>query len=151
MLVSDYRRYSDREVALSEVDADTIETFQRIYSALQRGDWEELRISLAHDIEWSSPDTLPWGGTRHGHDGVETFAQLFADHVDGFWADPDDYFVADNCVIVLGRISGTAHESGRTFEVPFAHVWTLDDGVPRRFRAFFDTAPIQAALAGTGE
>jgi uncharacterized protein len=132
---------------VSEVDEDTIEMFQRIYSALQRNDWEELRLNLAHDIEWTSPDTLPWGGTRHGHDGVEAFAHLFAEHVDGFWADPDDYYVADNAVIVLGRISGRGRESGRAFEVPFAHFWTLDDGVPRRFRAFFDAVPVQAALA----
>lgn len=134
---------------MSEVDQDTAETFQRIYSALQRHDWDELSRNLAHDIEWTTPDSLPWGGTRHGHIGVIAFAELFADHVDGYWADPDDFFVADHTVFVLGRMSGRGREGGRAFEVPFAHVWTLADGVPRRFRAYFDATPIQAALAGT--
>ena len=136
---------------MAEVDDDTVETFQRIYSAFQRNDWDDLNHNLAHDIEWTSPDTLPWGGTRHGHGGVDAFAQLFADHVDGFWADPDDFYYADNVVFVLGRLSGTGHESGRRFEVPFVHVWTLDDGVPRRFRAYFDAAPVQDAITAAAD
>ena len=67
---------------MAEVDDDTVETFQRIYSALQRNDWEELAHNLAHDIEWTSPETLPWGGTRHGPGGIESFAELFAEHID---------------------------------------------------------------------
>lgn len=131
---------------MTEVDEDTVETLQQIYSALQRGDWEDLRQNLAHDIEWTSPETLPWGGTRHGHGGVEAFAQLFKDHVEGFWADPDDFFADGNVVVVLGRLSGRCRQTHGAFEVPFAHVWELVDGVPHRFRAYFDAAPIDAVL-----
>ena len=51
-----------------------VESLRRIYNAFSRWDVDELVGDVAHDIEWSLPDTLPWGGTRHGHDGVRAFA-----------------------------------------------------------------------------
>ena len=66
-----------------------VESLRRIYDAFSRWDVEELVADLAHDIEWSLPDALPWGGTRHGHDGVLSFASVSQDHVEGRWADPD--------------------------------------------------------------
>jgi ketosteroid isomerase-like protein len=131
---------------VTEVDEETVEKLQGIYSAIQRNDWDELRLNLAHDIEWTSPETLPWGGTRHGHSGVAAFAELFAEEVDGPWSEPDDFYASDNAVIVLGRLRGKGHATGQEFEVPFAHVWDFDDGMPHRFRAYFDAAPIKAAL-----
>jgi uncharacterized protein len=128
------------------VDEQVEITFRRIYAAIQRHDWEDLSRSLTHDVEFVTPESLPWGGTHHGPFGVETFAQAFADHVDGIWADPDEMICEDDRVVVLGRISGEVRATGRGFEVPFAHVWGLSDGVPSRFRAYLDTAPIHEAL-----
>lgn len=123
-----------------------LDALRRIYTAIQRGDTEELSRSVAHDVEWILPETVPWGGTRHGHLGVETVGEIFQEHVDGLWADPDDFLEAGDRIVVLGRISGRGRESGRDFEVRFAHVWAFDDGAPVRFRGYFDTAPIMAAL-----
>jgi hypothetical protein len=36
-------------------------------------------------------------------------------------------------------------------EVEFVHVWTMTDGVASRLRAYFDTAPIMAALGEGGD
>lgn len=121
-----------------------------IYSAMQPFDAEEISGALAHDIEWNLPDALPWGGTHHGHEGIAAISEIFNDHVEGTWADPDEFFDAGDCVIVLGRIRGRARGSGAEFEVSFAHVWVMTDGVPSWFRAYFDTAPITSALQGGG-
>lgn len=120
----------------------------RIYSAINRGDIDELAADVAHDIEWNLPEPVPWGGTRHGPDGIRAFADSFRDHIDGNWADPDDFLLAEDRIVVLGRLRGLARESGQAFEVEFAHVWTLTDGVASRLRAFYDTAPVIAALQG---
>ena len=129
-----------------------VESLQRIYRALSLWDVEELVSDLAHDIELSQPDTLPWGGTRHGHEGVRAFASISQDHVDGRWADPDDFLDAGDRMVVLGRMRGRAKASGREYEVGFVHVWTMTDGVASRLRSYHDTAPIMAALGegGTG-
>jgi len=128
---------------------DDVQAVKRIYSALNRGDVDELAADVAHDIEWSLPERVPWGGTHHGPDGIRAFADLFSEHVDGNWADPDDYLLAEDRVVVLGRLRGQARVSGREFEVEFAHVWTLTDGVASRLRGFYDTAPVIAALEGS--
>lgn len=127
-----------------------IESLRRIYDALSRWDVDELVGDVTHDIEWSLPDTLPWGGTRHGHDGVQAFAAVSQDQVEGRWADPDDFLDAGDRIVVLGRLSGRARASGQEFEVGFAHVWTMTDGMASRLRAYYDTAPIMATL-GPGE
>ena len=132
---------------MSEQD---VESLQRIYYAFSRWDVEEFVGDLAHDIEWRLPDTLPWGGTRHGHDGVQAFAAIFQDHVEGRWADPDDFLDAGDRMVVLGRMRGPARASGAGFEVEFAHVWTMTDGVASRLRAYLDTAPIMDALGQAG-
>jgi ketosteroid isomerase-like protein len=127
--------------------SETTESLRELYAAIQRHDAERLAEGLAHDIEWTLPETVPWGGTRHGHLGVISMVEAFDEHVDGFWAEPDEVIDdGDDRVVVLGRISGAARASGEEFEVPFAHVWTLSDGVPSRFRAYYDTTPIIDAL-----
>lgn len=133
---------------MSDADDALLEILRRIYTAVQRGDTDELKRSVAHDIEWVLPETVPWGGTHHGPEGVEAVYEIYREHADGIWPDPDDLLVADDRAVVLGRLSARARATGRRFEVPFVHVWTLSDGVPARFRAYFDSAPITAALEG---
>jgi uncharacterized protein len=128
------------------VSEHDVESLRRIYNAFSRWDLEELVSDLAHDVEWSLPDTLPWGGTRHGHDGVLAFVSVSNDHVEGRWADPDDFLDAGDRLIVQGRMRGRAKATGRGYEVDFVHIWTMTDGVASRMRAYFDTAPIMAAL-----
>jgi len=125
-----------------------LKAVRRIYTAINRGDIDELAADVAHDIEWSVPDFVPWGGTRHGPDGIRAFADLFQDHVEGNWADPDDFLEAEDRVVVLGRLRGRARATGQAFEVGFVHVWTLSDGAVSHLRAFYDTAPVLAALEG---
>jgi ketosteroid isomerase-like protein len=133
---------------LASMGEEDIRAVQRIYTALTRWDVDDLVADLTHDIEWALPDALPWGGTHHGPDGVRTFAGIFRDHVDGPWADPDDILDAGDRIVVIGRLRGRAKASGQEFEVGFAHVWTLTDGVASRAQIFYDSAPILAALEG---
>jgi ketosteroid isomerase-like protein len=123
-----------------------IQALRRIYDALSRWDVDEFAGDVTHDFELILPDTLPWGGTRHGRDGVEAFATIFRDHVEGQWADADDFIEAGDLIVVLGRLRGHAIATGEEFEVHFAHVWTLSDGMPSRCRSYHDTAPIMTAL-----
>jgi ketosteroid isomerase-like protein len=131
------------------VSEDDVSSVQRLYGLMESRDPAELRSSLTHDIELSLPEAVPWGGMYHGPDGVDTFVGILQDHVEGPWADPDDFLDAGDRIVVLGRSCGRARSSGQRFEVPFAHVWGLTDGMPSWFRAYFDTSPILAALHGS--
>ena len=119
---------------------------RRLYDAFSRWDVEELAAGMTHDFEMVQPETLPWGGAFHGHDGVQAFADNFREHVDGQWADPDDFLDAGDAIVVCGRMRGRATATGRDFEVPFVHVWGLSTGMPARVRVHLDTALLLDAL-----
>jgi uncharacterized protein len=126
-----------------------IHALRRIYDAFSRWDIDEFARDVTHDFELVLPETLPWGGTFHGAEGVRAFADVFREHVDGQWADPDEYIDAGDSIVVLGRSRGRGIASGLEYEVNFAHAWRLSDGMPARCRGYFDTAPIMAALGPT--
>jgi hypothetical protein len=128
---------------------ETMSSMRQIYRAMQRGDADQLSDAVAHDIECTLPESVPWGGTHHGHLGLISVVEVFEQRVDGMWADPDEFIDAGDRVVVLGRLSGRARSTGEEFEVPFAHVWALSDGVPSRLRGYYDTASIVAALGET--
>lgn len=125
---------------------EDVKTLRATYSAVQRSDGEELPEHVAHDIEWSLPEAVPWCGTRHGPAGIQAFLEIFHDHVEGSWADPDEFLDAGDRVVVLGRMRGRSRSHGTEFEVAFAHVWGMTDGVPSSLHSYFDTAPILTAL-----
>lgn len=130
---------------------ELISTVRRFYEAMSRWDVESLSHSVAHDFQLDLPDSVPFGGTHHGYDGVEASATLFRDYIDGPWAEPDDFLDAGDALIVLGRLRGSGKQTGQEFEVPFAHVWTFADGAPSRCRVYYDTAAVSAAIgAGSG-
>ena len=123
-----------------------IQALRRIYDAFSRWDIDELASDVTHDFELIIPQTVPFGGTFHGLDGVKAFANVFRDHVEGQWADPDEYIDAGDAIVVLGRLRGRGIDTGLEYEVHFAHAWSLSHGVPSRCRSYFDSAPITAAL-----
>jgi uncharacterized protein len=132
----------DRAMAEEDVQA-----LRRIYAAFSRWDIDELSHDVTHDFELNLPESLPYGGTRHGYDGVQAFASVHQDHVEGQWADPDEFLDAGDRIVVLGRNRGRATRTGRAFEMPFAHVWTLTDGVASPCQVYTDSAPLVAALS----
>jgi uncharacterized protein len=120
------------------------------YDAFDRRDLDALLERLAHNVAWHSPETLPWGGTRHGHDGVATYFELLDEHVEDGWGEPDEYLDAGERLVVLGRMRGRARASGAEFEARFVHVWDFQDGVAVTFDSLVDSAVVLAALAGGG-
>ena len=126
-----------------------IQAIRRIYDALSEWNVDELVKDVTHDFELILPETVPWGGTRHGQDGVEAFATIFRDYVEGQWADPDDFIDGHDLIVVMGRLRGRARATGKEFEEHFAHVWTITEGIPSRCRSYFDTAPIMEALGSS--
>ena len=130
-----------------------IERLKELYTVFQRREPEQLARLVAHDMEFEMPEGIPWGGVHHGQDGMAAVAGILTEHIEGEWADPEEFIEADGRIVVLGRELGTVKATGVSFEVEFAHVWGMAEGVPNRFRGYFDTAPITAALnapAGDG-
>lgn len=112
------------------------------YEAFERGDREGALAAFAEDVVWEQAQGLPHGGVYHGLDAVRrnVFDPLDRDWWSVFDAVPSEFLDAGDDIIVLGRYTGTARETGRVLDVPFVHVWTFADGKAVRFRQFLDTA-----------
>jgi len=128
------------------VAEDELSTVRDVYDAFDRRDIPALLGLLSHNVAWHAPETLPWGGTRHGPDGVTTDDELLDEHVEDGWGDADDYLDAGERVVALGRLLGRARATGIDFEARFAHIWDFQDGVIVTFDSILDSATVLAAL-----
>ena len=122
---------------------------RRSYDAFARDDMDGVVGDMHPDIVWHQAQGLPHGGVYHGLAEVRrnVFDPLDRDWWSEFTAEPDEFLDADGEVVVLGRYRGVAKETGKKLDVPFVHVWTLEDGKAVRFRQFLDTAGWVEALS----
>jgi ketosteroid isomerase-like protein len=64
-------------------------------------------------------------------------------HPDIEWVEPAG---AGPEIVGLGHHRGVKTSCGGPFEVPFAHVWTMRDGLAVRFRSYVDTALLRTVF-----
>ena len=121
---------------------------RRSYAAFARDDMDGVVGDMHPDIVWHQAQGLPHGGVYHGLAEVRrnVFDPLDRDWWSEFTAEPEDFLDAGDEVVVLGRYRGVAKGTGKKLDVPFVHVWTLEDGRAVRFRQFLDTAGWVEAL-----
>jgi uncharacterized protein len=119
-----------------------------LYSAFASGSVPAVLAAMAADIAWTEAAGFPYGGTYHGPravlDGV--FMRLGTEW-EGFSAVPAQLVAEGDTVVAIGTYAGRYRATGKSFEAPFVHVWTLVDGRIVRFHQHTDTVLVQAALA----
>ena len=122
---------------------------RRSYASFARGDLDGVLADMHEDIVWEQAQGLPHGGMYHGLEAVRAavFDPLDRDWWVEFSAVPAEILESGDQVVVLGRYSGIAKETGKPLDVPFVHVWTLAEGRAVRFRQFLDTAGWVEALS----
>ena len=123
---------------------------RKAYDDFNSGNVDAVLESWADDIHWegSSSEEVPGGGTYHGkQDAAQTLARI-PENFESFQSPGDEFIESGDTVVVLGHAEGRAKSSGTEFEVPFVHVWRLEDGKIKRAQLFFDTAVIVDAVHG---
>jgi ketosteroid isomerase-like protein len=121
-------------------------TIQRIYEALETRDHPTLLSDLSQKIQVTHSPGLPWGGTFRGHDGAKVFLERMASYVTSYVA-IERILDAGDHLAVTGRTYGATRRSGRRFDVPFVHLWHLEEGVVVRLQVVLDLPAFQVALA----
>lgn len=117
---------------------DNVATVRGAYEAFGRGDVAAVIATLADDVEWSSPLTLPHGGQFKGKAGVGEFFQ----GIGALWTSLNltiegvTALSADTVVGVV-RASGELR-SGGPAGYGAAHVFTLTNGNVTRFQEYVD-------------
>jgi uncharacterized protein len=127
------------------MSAANVNVVRELYGAYARRDVSAISAAHAPDIVIYQSELLPWGGSYHGSEGAMSFYGKLVGHVDSR-VDLDQIFSAGDRVVAVGRTRGTVRATGRSFEVPVAHVWTLDAGKVTRIEFYIDTLAMLAAL-----
>ncbi len=84
----------------------------------------------------------------HGHDGVRQVLAMFDENLDEFRADPHDYIVAGERIVVPVRLHGRTKGSGEEQSFELVQVWTTpDDHTASRLDVYSD---LEEALEAVG-
>lgn len=128
------------------MSSTNVTTIQNGYAAFGRGDIPAALSAFAPDIVWDSPATVQTGGRYHGHDGVVQFFTGLSKYYAELHVEPTTWLDAGDHVVAMGRVQGSS-STGNAIDVPFAHVWTMRDGLAGRFTEYLDSAALAAALS----
>ncbi len=126
--------------------ATPLEVVHAIYAAYTRRDLETI-ISLFHpEGEVMQTDMLPWGGHFRGSSGLQLFLERLTTTIET--RIEDEYLVeAGDQVVSIGRTRGRVRRSGSLIDLPAVHVYTISDGLVRRYEAYVDTPGMLRALS----
>jgi ketosteroid isomerase-like protein len=125
-----------------------VENLQAGYQAFGSGDLEGATRDFADDVEWSTSDEVPNGGTTTGKQALVESWQRIPEYWSDFAVEPSEFIDAGDKVIVLGMQTGTAKDGGQSFESPYVHVTWFADGKLTRSQFFIDSAKAVKALNG---
>lgn len=121
---------------------------QSLYEAFGRGDVDHITSTLSPDVVWDVPDptgTLPWCGTYSGPDEVLGLFGALDTHLETHGMDAEQMIAEGDTVVSFGTERHTVKATGKTFESPWVHIFTVRDGKVVAFREINDNAPGVAA------
>lgn len=122
-----------------------IAVIKATYDAYARRDFPAIVSLYDPECELEQSGLLPWGGTYHGHVGLQQFFERLTDAIDTQIVD-ETLFEAGDKVISIGRTKGVARRTGTPFELPAVHIYTITGGRISRFEAYVDTPAMVRAL-----
>lgn len=130
---------------------DTQENKQLViegYRLFQSGDIRNLLDRYHEDAEWVGPESefVPYAGSFHGKAGIAQFFTKLDAAVQAIRFEPKQFIAEGDKVVVTGEASWRVKQNGRSYDSPWAHVFTLRDGKVARFEAFHDTAAAEKAF-----
>jgi uncharacterized protein len=130
-------------------EATNVDIVKRGYEAFGRGDVNGVLSLLEETVEWETPGSpeFPTAGRRRGHREVAGFFHTLAQTYDFERFEPKSFIAQGDSVVVLGEDSVRLKSNGTRLEVDWVHVFELRNGKVVRFREYFDTAPVVAAMA----
>jgi hypothetical protein len=132
-------------------EAQNTKVVQDAYAAFGRGDIPGLLDLMTDDIQWQpvlgTAKHVPFSGSRKGKAGVAEFFKIVGETEDFQQFEPREFIAQNDKVVALGHYRAVTRATGKTFDSPFAMVFTLRGGKVAEFREFTDSAAVNAAFA----
>jgi ketosteroid isomerase-like protein len=119
----------------------TLAVVQQFYDMLDRGDVPTILDALDPGVHWQAPESMPWGGTFHGHAGFQEFLGKLLDQPVEWGREVQEILdTGSDKVVARLTFTGRPRNGQPEFGVPEVHVWTVRDGKVSGLDAYFDTA-----------
>jgi ketosteroid isomerase-like protein len=128
------------------------------YQLFQQGDIAGMLARCTDDAEWISPETdiAPFSGNFRGKQGIAEFFTKLDASLQTIRLEIQDAIAEGDKVVVMGQATWLVKPTGRQYDTPWIHVYTVRDGKIARVEALTDTAagerafrPDQAAQASS--
>lgn len=118
-----------------------------IYKSFATGDIPGVLGALHENAEWTEAAGFPYGGTYVGPNAIlENVFMKLGTEWEGFSAVPQQLVDGGDTIVALGTYGGKYLKTGRSMSVPFAHVWTIEDGKVTKFVQHTDTLKVAEVL-----
>lgn len=135
----------DIHMSTSEQSCAAVQAF---FDAFGRGDMESAFARLAPEITWTyyGPDRIPFAGVFEGREGVRAFFDRVAESI------AIKAMSVESLEGVGGTVYGRGFEhsevlaTGKAYNVQWAHVYKVRDGLLVSFEEFLDTAAVLACF-----
>jgi len=125
-----------------------VSTVRGAYDAFARQDIPAVLAAMDPEIDWYSPDELPYGGRFHGLQEVVAYFQALAGAFDSLVVVPDRVLDAgEDHVVIEGRDRVVV--AGAPLEIGFLHLATLRAGKIVEFREYTDSGKLLRHLDRT--
>jgi ketosteroid isomerase-like protein len=127
------------------------ELIKQFYVAFKNKD-EKIYLELCDDnIEWITMNEMPNGGTYIGKKQVfENYFPNMLSHFKEFHVIPEQISGLKDHVMVIGRYQGVSKQD-KKFDVPFSHVYLVEENKIKQFRQFTDAQKIQETMNYTSK
>ena len=126
---------------------ENVEVLRRSYEAWNRGDRDAAFEFLEPEFELQLPEGGMNVGSFQGREGVTKLFEDYLEVFDSFHMEPEEFFEADDRIVVFVRTPARGKGSGVEVEFRPAHVWTMPAGKAVRLEVFPER---QKALEAVG-
>lgn len=130
---------------LEKRESENVAAVNRLYELFRAKDLQAIFQLLSPDIRITQSIELPWGGTYVGTTEAQMLFEKLWVYIDN---KPSVERIIDggDRIAVIGCGHITVGRTGRTFEVPFMHLWDFKEGLAVRLEIVSEVAAMRTAL-----
>ena len=125
-----------------EAPASPTALVQGVYQAFEYGDIAGVTANFSPDIVWNEAENSPYSD-RNPYEGADAIVSGLFARLGGEWsyfnAVPSEFITEGGKVVTIGRYTAKHGETGKEMDIPFVHVWTVEDGAITSFQQYTDT------------
>ncbi|MEM5516488.1 nuclear transport factor 2 family protein [Henriciella sp. AS95] len=129
-------------VEAAEDAASATNLVKGVYAGFESGDIAAATSGFAEEITWNEAENSPYAD-KNPYVGAEAIVTGVFARLGGEWdyfnAVPSEYIAQGDRVAVIGRYQAKHATTGKEMDIPFVHVWTVEDGAITGFQQYTDT------------